>query len=290
MKLLTDPMTLSPPAALEALLPKLKPVTSYFGGVGGEASPPLPGLILCFPRLSGRELGSGLHRSSHHRYVCIVALKGEGTVCVDAANHRLRPGTAILLLPYQYHSYTDTDRDLRWLFITFEAASGQWAGLGNTVHRLASVEWSLVEEIARCWQATRRQRLLPWHVGLLLERIAARPGQRQPPTEVEADLLVRVNQYALPRLNQALPVEEVAAALGISGSHLRAEFRRTTGFALGGHLRHLRLQRACALLHTTSHSISQIAEACGFESVYSFSRAFKAKHHLSPRKYRQLHF
>ena len=55
----------------------------------------------------------------------------------------------------------------------------------------------------------------------------------------------------------------------------QAQFRMLTGGSFGHHLRELRITKACSLLHGTALSITQIAEQCGFESVYSFSRTFK---------------
>ena len=98
--------------------------------------------------------------------------------------------------------------------------------------------------------------------------------------------MARVNRYALPRLDKPLPISRLATALGESESHLRARFREATGGSLGRHLRQLRLQKACQLLHTTELNITEVAERCGFDSVYSFSRTFKTGCGVSPRVYR----
>ena len=48
-----------------------------------------------------------------------------------------------------------------------------------------------------------------------------------------------------------------------------------------------RIARACARLSAIYVSVSQIAEECGFESLYSFSRTFKKEQGSSPLAYRK---
>ena len=72
----------------------------------------------------------------------------------------------------------------------------------------------------------------------------------------------------------------------MSPSHLRTRFRASCGVSLGKHMRELRLERACGLLRMTTARISEIADQCGFSSLFSFSRAFRVRHGLSPKAYR----
>jgi transcriptional regulator GlxA family with amidase domain len=81
-------------------------------------------------------------------------------------------------------------------------------------------------------------------------------------------------------------VKQLAAALGISASHLRARFRVSCGVSIGRHLRSLRLEKACGLLRLSQHRVTEIAEQCGFSSIYSFSRAFHSAYGRSPLGYR----
>lgn len=274
-------------AEIEEELPTLRPLKEYAFGVGADSGKALPRAGLVFWRDNAVSVGGPRNRASHHRYVFILALKGEGTVCIDAMNLRIRPGEALLVQPYQYHGYTDLAPQLSWLFFTFEAEPGSWSELANTTHGLGKAEMWLALEVVRCWQETAKHDLLHWHLGLLLERISTLPGRHRRQGKREADLLVKVNRYALARLDRVVALDELARSIGLSESHLRGEFRRLTGRALGTHLRRLRLQHSCALLHTTDTPVGGIAEACGFDSVYSYSRAFKAAYGISPSDYRR---
>jgi transcriptional regulator GlxA family with amidase domain len=85
---------------------------------------------------------------------------------------------------------------------------------------------------------------------------------------------------------ESMSVKQMAAALGISSSHLRARFRVSCGVSIGRHLRQLRLQKACGLLRLSQSRVTEIAEQCGFSSIYSFSRAFHSAYGMSPLGYR----
>jgi transcriptional regulator GlxA family with amidase domain len=55
-------------------------------------------------------------------------------------------------------------------------------------------------------------------------------------------------------------------------------------YALG-----LKLQEACRLLIETSNSISEVANACGFDDEFYFSRCFRRQFGSPPRTYRKEH-
>ena len=199
-----------------------------------------------------------------------------------------------LIAPFQFHSYMEIrPRNICWVFVTFETLSlSSIEALRSSPSRtLGLAEAILLREIIHCWLEQNRHSLLPLHLGLLLGRLAAMknlPSKSVFPTRQDsgADLIARINSYVLPKLDQPLGLQQLAQAIGESESHLRAKFRRITACSLGRHLRQLRLQKACSLLCTTRLNIGEIAEHCGFDSVYSFSRTFKAGYSVSPRRYR----
>jgi transcriptional regulator GlxA family with amidase domain len=71
-------------------------------------------------------------------------------------------------------------------------------------------------------------------------------------------------------------------------SSFKREFQRCYGMPPGRWLLERRLERASALLNTTSMNVTQIAFECGFESSSHFSRAFKDKFGRTPRTFRDV--
>jgi AraC-like DNA-binding protein len=93
---------------------------------------------------------------------------------------------------------------------------------------------------------------------------------------------------ALQRHRPTTPtISQLAGELGMSPSHLRTRFLASCGVSLGKHMRELRLERARGLLRMSPARISEVAEQCGFSSLYSFSRAFSARYGISPSECRK---
>ena len=250
-------------------------------------APPLPENVICFQRRAGVDLNRPTQgRALHHRHVLIAALKGDATVCADDHETTLRAGEALVILPYQHHHYTKASRRLHWLFITFEYAQGVvLEPLRNRALKLAPSHIEQLAELVRDWRTRPESGLPELRLALLLT------GFTPPPEPMSAGasstLKPRVN-LAIQRRRPVMPtIGELAADLGMSPSHLRHRFRASCGVSLGKHMRDLRLERARGLLKMSPARVSEIAEQCGFSSVFSFSRAFKVRYHASPLAYRK---
>lgn len=72
----------------------------------------------------------------------------------------------------------------------------------------------------------------------------------------------------------------------VSSTHLSRTVRRYFGITPSALVEDLRLRRASQLLSTTSASISDIAERCGFSNSAYFSTRFRRATSVSPREYR----
>lgn len=78
----------------------------------------------------------------------------------------------------------------------------------------------------------------------------------------------------------------IAAQLGVSEVYFRRVFRDVYFMTPKQYILDLRNRKAKQLLSEGQLSIHEIAEACGFSSVYHFSRAFHQNSGLSPTEYR----
>lgn len=284
-------MTLPAPASLEILLTRLpRPTHPLFGRRPGPLV--LPDNIVCFQRRSSAELNRPMQgRALHHRFVLILALQGSASVCVDDQVIRLGAGEGLLVFPFQFHHYLEKgERNLRWIFITFDLAEDTaLQALRYRPFALDREARTLATELIRAYLQEERLSELPsLLLALLLARLRRQQPirRRKPGARSDPGLIPRVNQFAHHH-NHTAGLKEIARELGISQSHLRARFRASCGVSIGRHLRQLRLDRAGGLLRLTPLRVTEIAEQCGFNSIYSFTRAFGAGFGQSPTAYRQ---
>lgn len=82
-------------------------------------------------------------------------------------------------------------------------------------------------------------------------------------------------------------LEELGRAVGLSRSALADRFTRMIGIAPMHYLANWRLQVARQQLRSSSASLAQVAEAVGYESEASFSRAFKKVFGIAPGAWRR---
>jgi AraC-like DNA-binding protein len=98
--------------------------------------------------------------------------------------------------------------------------------------------------------------------------------------------LLRAKDLADRRYADALTVDDMAAAAGLSRAHFSREFRKAFGETPHAYLLTRRLERAAALLRTTDRPIADICFSVGLSSIGSFTTSFTRMFGASPAAYR----
>lgn len=255
----------------------------------------LPENVACFERHSASDLNRPRRgRALHHRFVLIFALETGASMRIDDQVVSLKEGHGVLVLPFQFHDYSDAQREeLKWLFITFDMVDdGSLQGLRHrafalTPQMLQIAAWLVSSFLKTGSSADEITTLL---LALLLSHIRraapAAPRKLAVASPTMPGLVKHVNEFLENKTCQP-SVKEIANSLGISSSHLRARFRQSCGVSLGKHMRRQRLEKARGLLRLSARRVSEIAEECGFSSVYTFSRAFHSAYGVAPLEYRK---
>ena len=88
-------------------------------------------------------------------------------------------------------------------------------------------------------------------------------------------------------LEDPLPLDGIAAAVGLSARQLTRLFRSRLGRPPGQFYIELRIDRAASLLRQTGMSVSEIAVACGFQSASHLGRHLKQRHGATPGQWRR---
>ncbi len=102
--------------------------------------------------------------------------------------------------------------------------------------------------------------------------------------------IFKINEYIAQNANDPnFKIHDVAQKFHLSETHLRRIFELEFGMSPMSYLCSVRLERAkCMLLSQKDMTIQDIAESCGYSSVYYFSSTFRQKTGASPSEYRQL--
>lgn len=272
--------------------------TSYYAGLKIEDVALADNLVV-FKRTDPEELKpKGVTHSYHHRFVLVIPLAGSGSAHVDGQSYHLSPGRFFLIFPHQFHRFHEvTEGRLAWLFFTFDCRHpDRLHALRNRVHRLPPPDAAFLDQTIGNYLAARNDEgealSFAANFSRLLHSLTQAPAVEaavEPPHEPEDSqtaLMSRINHYIRSHLDRSLTLADLARHTGYSEGYLRAIFRKEFGVSLGKYMRHSRLSVAAAMLSQPDRpSVEKIASACGFESIFVFSRAFKAAMGMSPRAY-----
>jgi len=99
--------------------------------------------------------------------------------------------------------------------------------------------------------------------------------------------ILRVLLYIQNNLYEPLSLEELADVACFSPYHFHRIFRGMVGETLAEHIRRLRLERAAQLLQQSNRTVTDLAFEAGYETVESFTRAFKDRFGIAPSKYKK---
>jgi AraC-like DNA-binding protein len=156
---------------------------------------------------------------------------------------------------------------------------------GPTNQRVGTLLIELCAEAARA-QPFAGLRMSGLMVEIVAEILRGKEGlpmesmARIPPIEATAEQLVR-------KCANPPPLSTLARSCELSPGHYRNLFRQHYGCSPRTYVRRARLRKARELMVGTPLTLSEIAREVGFETVHSFSRAFRAEEGLSPTQYRR---
>lgn len=97
----------------------------------------------------------------------------------------------------------------------------------------------------------------------------------------------RAIQFMQAHLAQSLTVDAIAESAHLSVSFFSRKFKQATGYAPIEYFNHLRIQKACQLLHFGDARINEVASQIGIDDPFYFSRLFKKQMGVSPAQYRK---
>lgn len=97
----------------------------------------------------------------------------------------------------------------------------------------------------------------------------------------------RVRQFIQSHLGEPLTLEALASAAAVSPSHLIRLFQAEMKTTPMAYLWERRVAMGIELLENTGLSVGMIAERCGFQTSYHFSRRVRQATHLSPLEVRR---
>ena len=99
------------------------------------------------------------------------------------------------------------------------------------------------------------------------------------------DQTARIQEYLYDNLSEKISIEDVCSRFFLSKSYIFELFRENAEVSAMGFLKKVRLCHAADLLKARHSSVSEVAEAVGFDDVGYFIKTFKTKFGCTPEQY-----
>ena len=270
------------------LVKRLPPVKDFFIEHPHGYTVPLPKNILLFYR--GGVYPVYMGGSIHHLHLLNFNLGAPCELNLDRQSFILPTGSIFLVRPYESHFFVHTRADIFRFMISFYCRNDE---ILPEAHRPVELNSDLLTLAGELIEAYRREPGDMWSLSLRLTLLLHKIKKLQqnipstftlPPG---ASFSHKISQYIGENLANDLSLPTLAKTFHVSVSQLRRKFFAESGVLIGKHIQRCRLYRATALLRETEHSISAIAELCGYASIQAFSRAFHNRFHQTPQTYRK---
>ncbi|QIG43334.1 AraC family transcriptional regulator [Nocardioides anomalus] len=231
----------------------------------------------------------------HDYYELSLVLDGEADHVVNGRTHRLRPGSAFLLSPADFHAIDPGSGTLRCFNTVIDPGlvERQLDALGPVAGD--AFPW-LTDDFADAETDLRRlQRefeeprlgsrgVTAGLVALLVVELARRSGVAEPPRDRprgDDDLRAAV-LYVDRHFREQLTLAEAAAQAHLSPNWFSERFRAHTGSSFQSYLQERRLRFARSLLASTSLTVTEVCHAAGFGDLSHFGRAYRRRYGTAP--------
>ena len=210
---------------------------------------------------------------------------------------RVEAGTAFLLFPGVWHRFRPSEETgweefwvgYRGSYVDYLMAqpcfkpAAPFIQIGMSAE-LMSVFIKLIETVKYEGVAYRQfsSCLISQLLAIVYASAINSDAQRQNQNKIIHQARFRIHENVDKNIN----LEQLAKDLGVSYPWFRRVFKEIMGVSPGQYHINLRVEKACTLLKETDLTVAEIAFHLGFESEFYFSRIFKKKVGLPPKKYK----
>ena len=219
------------------------------------------------------KLSQPFFQSSYYLYLFVC---GEGEVMLSEKSYAVRPGTLVLVHPWQMLHIKETKHELTYLYIAF-SGDGVAAILPSIGAEAPITVYPGYEHLLDFWMKSIRriresnavyvtQSVFSYTVSYLLAKDEGTDG-----SSFDA-----IKNYVQENLaDPELSLRAVAGIFFYSEKYFSYLFREKTGIRFTDYLNDLRIHYALRLMDEGTVSVGALSAACGFMNAGYFSKVFK---------------
>lgn len=153
---------------------------------------------------------------------------------------------------------------------------------------------SLQYRISRCAEFRQgtapldRMRLLNSFFKVLIS-LASTTGEQLLDTKNLSPTQIKIMRYIEENYTSQISLQTLSEHFSLSKQYIMRLFREQLGMTVTHYINEVKLRKSLELLTFHSLSVSEVAYAVGFSSLYYFDRVFKKTYSLTPGEYQKRH-
>jgi AraC-like DNA-binding protein len=243
--------------------------------------------------ISELKLGYVTDRFPSYDHLILYCLDGEGVLVIDGKKRVMKPGQVLIVPSGNTFCYRprSTSWRIAWVHL-IECA--QWDALSGMSPMVREAQCNvdietLIESYIREKNVQRPDSQVPLrgYMELLGCYITRELGAVSPSVVRARNRLIDLWALIRVDLKHGWTVEDMASRAGMCRTSLHNICMKTDGISPKNIVVKMRMERAVELLTFTDHTLEHIAESIGYDTAFSFSRAFKGYSEVSPREFRK---
>lgn len=225
-------------------------------------------------------------RNSLRGAYLLACVAGEGRILLDGRWQVCKAGTACLAPPHVLHAFHAV-KGHRWEFVwvRYEQPADQRPIITSVSPVVARFDASPLRSAILGLHAEMRGAAEAKFIHHWVELIHSYVVRFAQPWHLD-DRLWKLWEAVNGRLSEEWSLPRLSELSHFSGEHLRRLCRQELGRSPMQQVTYLRMQRAAALLETTTDKIESIAQAVGYSNPFVFSNTFKKWTGWRPSDYR----
>lgn len=233
------------------------------------------------------KLSQPFFQSHYYLYLFVC---GEGEIRMSGKRYPVRPGTLVLVHPWQLFSIVETKHELTYLYISFmgDAVAAMLPDIGA---QEPITVYPGHEHLLDYWMKSIR-RIQEKNALYVTESVFAHTLSYLTVTQAEGDdrSFAAIKNYVQENLSDPeLTLRSVAGMFFYSEKYFSFLFREKIGIRFTDYLNDLRIHHALRLIGEGEKSVSALSSACGFMSACYFSKVFKKVMGKTPAVYIREH-
>jgi len=234
-----------------------------------------------------------------HEYQLVYVTKGEGIFKSGSVKgSTLDAGKLLLLFPGEWHTYhpkADKGWDTYWMgfngYFPDNLMKHRFFSVKEPIHDIGFNE-QIVDLFKQAIELVKQEKAGFQQIvsGIAMHLLGMVYYVMQNNLFEDKEIITKIEKARMIMREHPggdVCLEEIAASLNMSYSWFRKMFRRYTGLSPAQYQLQVKLQKAKALLVSSSKPVKEIAYLLDFESSNYFASFFKGKTGMTPLEYRE---